>query len=264
MTAVPSARAPSAKSFRVIAKTFSVIGDGRAGGAFSRALTQVGWTLVAVHRRGNRSPRAVSLAASNVDLLLLTVPDRVVSETARMIQPGTAAVAHVAGSLPLSALAPHQRVASIHPLMSLPDADRGAARLLDRCTFATDGDPIADLVVADLGGIAVHVEDRQRPLYHATACVASNHLVALCGQVERLASSLGVPIEAYWKLMTTTLTNVGEDGAARALTGPAARGDWETIEGHLANLPERERHAYCALGEQAAILAGRDWPEGLR
>ena len=52
-----------------------------------------------------------------------------------------------------------------------------------------------------------------------------------------LADLVGVPVSAYWKLMTTTLENVTEVGPSSALTGPASRGDWETIQDHLDALP---------------------------
>ncbi len=254
MTAVlPAQSTPPATSF-------TVVGDGRAGGAFAFALQRAGWQLVHRLRRGEDP----SATAADAALVLLTVPDGAIAEVASRITPGPGVVAHVAGSMPLSVLAPYPSVASIHPLMSLPNPTQGASRLLDRCTFAIDGDPIADRVVAALGGVAVRINDEQRTLYHATACVAANHLVALCGQVERLAALVGIPIEAYWRLMSTTLDNVTASGSRAALTGPAARGDWATIRRHLDGLPVSERDSYRTMAIQAAQLAGRRWPEELK
>ncbi|MDA3039062.1 MAG: DUF2520 domain-containing protein [Actinomycetota bacterium] len=253
MTATPAVTgAPPARSF-------SVIGNGRAGASFAVALRAAGWTLVHVFGRDDDPTHA----AADASVVLLTVPDGAIATVAQRIKPGPALVAHVAGSLPIDVLAPHRRIASLHPLMSLPDPIRGAARLLDRCTFAVAGDPIARSMVADLGGRAVEVADEDRPLYHAAACVAANHLVGLCGQVQRLAALVGVPVDAYWKLMTTTLDNVVDVGPSGALTGPAARGDWTTIQRHLAHLPASERASYLTMVEQAAVLAGRELPADL-
>ena len=237
-------------------RSFSVVGNGRAGASFAKAMQSAGWTLVAVFGRDDDP----APAAADASVVFLTVPDSAIATVAQRIQPGPAVVAHVAGSLPLGVLTPHLRVASVHPLMSLPDPDRGAARLLDRCTFAVAGDPIAWSIVADLGGRSVEVADENRALYHATACVAANHLVGLCGQVQRLAALVGVPVDAYWKLMTTTLDNVIDVGPAAALTGPAARGDWATIQRHLAHLPLSEQSSYLTMVEQSALLAGRVLP----
>jgi predicted short-subunit dehydrogenase-like oxidoreductase (DUF2520 family) len=145
--------------------------------------------------------------------------------------------------------------------MSLPDAATGSRRLLDACTFAVEGDPLMAEVVASLGGRAIDVPATSRALYHATASIAANHLTALCAQVESLAEQVGVPVDAYWTLMRTTLDNVADVGPAAALTGPAARADWETIRAHLAALPtDDDRDLYLALCERSAHLAGHDMP----
>ena len=141
--------------------------------------------------------------------------------------------------------------------MSLPDPETGSRRLLDNCTFAVDGDALMADVVHDLGGRAIEVPGPKRALYHATAAIAANHLTALCGQVEALAAEVGVPVDAYWTLMSTTLENIAAVGPAAALTGPAARGDWDTIGAHLGALPtDDDRTLYLALCQRAAQLAG--------
>lgn len=235
---------------------FRTIGLGRAGGSLTNALRSLGWEFVGPLGRADD----VAAAADGVDLVIIAVPDHSIAPVARAIHPGDAVVMHLAGSRPLADLQPHTKVASLHPLVSLPDPDTGAARLLAGPVFAVAGDPVATAIIDQLGGQAVEVGDELRSLYHATAAIASNHLVAICAQVERLAAQVGVPIEAYWQLMTATLENVTQLGAAEALTGPAARGDWTTITNHLAALPADERTLYECLSRSAAELAGRRWP----
>ena len=70
-----------------------------------------------------------------------------------------------------------------------------------------------------------------------------------------MADAAGVPIEALLPLVRATLDNVDELGADRALTGPVARGDLDTVRRHLDALPESERAAYRALAEEARRLA---------
>ena len=60
--------------------------------------------------------------------------------------------------------------------------------------------------------------------YHAAACIASNHLVALLGQVERLASSAGVPFDAFAPLVQSSVINAFGIGPALALTGRSLHG----------------------------------------
>lgn len=231
-----------------------IVGAGRAGTAMAIALDHVGWDVRPIPERN----ADVSDAAVGVDLLVLATPDAAVAEVAQVVTPTLdTVIAHLAGSLGLEVLAPHPRRAAIHPLVALPDGPTGARHLRAGCWFAVAGDDLAATVVADLGGRPFSVADEERAAYHASAVVASNHLVALLGQAERIAAGAGVPFEALLDLVHATVANVVELGPAAALTGPAARGDHATIARHLEALAEDERAAYQAMAEQAARLAGR-------
>jgi predicted short-subunit dehydrogenase-like oxidoreductase (DUF2520 family) len=222
-----------------------------------RALVAAGWTVVDVLGRGDD----VRHAAQGVDLLLVTTTDDAIRRVAAAVEPVPATVvAHCSGAHPLDVLEPHARRASLHPLASLPDATIGAERLTGGCAFAIDGDPLVDEVVAGLGGRAFRVRPEDRVRYHAAAVIASNHLVALLGQVERVAADAGLPLDAYLGLVGQTLDNVARLGPQAALTGPVARGDWATVYRHLIAIGPAERHAYEALAQQAARLIGRDEP----
>ncbi len=228
-----------------------IIGMGRAGASFAGALERIGWPVVDALGRADD----VSAAATGVDLVLVCTPDAAVTDVAAAVEPGPAVMAHVAGSLGLDALAPHERRAAVHPLISLPTAGIGTGRLLASGWFAIAGEPIAGELVAALGGRAFSVADEDRAVYHAAACIAANHVVALLGQVERLAATIGVPAEAYVDLARASVDNVAALGAAAALTGPAARGDHETIARHLQHLPDDERASYEVLMREARRLA---------
>lgn len=230
-----------------------IVGRGRAGGSFIGALTAAGWSVDPI---AHDAPD-LNRAADDVDLVLLCVPDAAIAVTAAAIDAVEGvAVAHCAGAAALDVLAPHGRRASVHPLVSLPDAVVGGRRL-PGAWFAIAGDDVARQVVDALGGHAVEVPDEARVRYHAAAAIASNHLVALLGQVERVAAGVGVPLVAFLDLARGSLDNVAERGPRAALTGPVARGDVETVRAHLAALPEAERAAYLALADQAARLVGR-------
>ena len=230
-----------------------VVGPGRAGTSMARALHGAGWEVADPVGRG----QPVADAARGVDLLVIATPDAAVAEVAAAVEPVEATViAHLAGSLGLDVLAPHQRRASVHPLVALPDPELGSERLRG-ATFAVAGDPMAEEVVRALGGRSFTVDDDHRAAYHAAACIASNHLVALLGQAERVAATAGVPLDAYLDLVRATVENVAALGPARALTGPAARGDLATLDRHRAVLDPAELAAYDAMVELAARLAGR-------
>lgn len=242
--------------------SFAVVGAGRAGGSMWRALNQSGWRPHPHPGPLGRHQPPTKLA-HQVEVIVVAVPDDAIASVAASITPGPACIVHLSGAKDLAVLAPHQRRASVHPLMSLPDPETGAQRLQAGGVFAIDGDQTAHHLVRALGGRGVAVPGPRRALYHATAAVAANHLVVLCAQVERLAATVGVPVDAYWDLMSTTFENVRHTGAVSSLTGPAARGDDSTLALHLDALPPDELDLYLTLARGATLLAGREVPPAL-
>ncbi|MGH9304913.1 MAG: DUF2520 domain-containing protein [Acidimicrobiales bacterium] len=235
-----------------------IVGGGRAGGSFETALCESGHDVVEVLHRGDD----VSRAARGVDAVLLAVPDRFVKDIARAITAqSSTAVIHLSGSLGLDVLATHERRASLHPLVTLPDRVIGAMRLRG-AFFAVAGDQVATDVALSLGGHPIVVRDEDRPTYHAAACIAANHLVGLLGQVQRVAGEIGLPLEAFLPLAQGALDDVRMLGPELALTGPAARGDCPIIERDRAALSEAERDGYdagVALAARLTVSGTRKW-----
>lgn len=201
-----------------------VIGTGRSGSALRDRLRERGLQVSA--------GRAVEPAA---ELVLLCVPDGAIAESARSVAIGPW-IAHVSGATPLSALAPHERRFGLHPLQTLV-LGRGPEQL-DGAWAAIGGESDAALdrarwLAGVLGLRAFEVTDADRALYHAAAVIGGNGIVTLHAAATRLLAAVGAPEEAIVPLMTRTIENGFE------LTGPLSRGDWSTIDAHLAALTER-------------------------
>lgn len=195
-------------------------------------------------------------AASDVDVLVIAVPDRRIAEVAKKVRPvDTTCVLHLSGSQGLEVLAPHVRRASMHPLIPLPNPEVGAARLAAGVTFAVAGDPLAGELATSIGGRIVTVRDENRAAYHAAACIAANHVVALMGQVERVASEIGLDLDVFLGLARAALADVEALGPSAALTGPAARGDLATLARHRAALAPDELAGYDACAALARRVA---------
>jgi predicted short-subunit dehydrogenase-like oxidoreductase (DUF2520 family) len=228
------------------------IGPGRAGRSLARALGGAGWRVKGLLDRGD-DPTA---AAEGVDMLVISTPDHQIAGVASAVRPRwETLVIHLSGSLGVDVLAPHPRRAALHPLVPLPDAAIGAARLSGGATFALSGDPAVRQVAECLGGRVVEVPDVDRAAYHAAASIAANHVVALLGHVERVAASVGLGLESFLGLTRAAVDDVERLGPRRALTGPAARGDWETLTRHRQALAPEERAGYDAGVALALRLA---------
>jgi len=225
-------------------ETIHVIGArGRVGGAVSERLAE----------------RGVRLNAREPDLVLLCVPDRAIAEVALTLPLGPW-IGHVSGATGLDALAPHTRRLSLHPLQSFTKA-RGAEQLDGAWAAVTaassEARSIGFWLAETLGLRAFELSDDRRAAYHAGAAIASNYLVTLRAAAGRLLEAAGAPPEALDPLMRRVIDNGFE------LTGPIARGDWETVERHLEAIrehaPELEE-LYLLLAEATAAVAGREFP----
>jgi predicted short-subunit dehydrogenase-like oxidoreductase (DUF2520 family) len=239
--------------------TIRIVGPGRAGTSLGTALSARGWSMTGYLGRHDD----LTGAARGVDVLVLATPDDTIAEVAALVEPvPSTAVVHLSGSLGLDALAPHTRRGALHPLVPLPNAEVGAARLASGVTFAVAGTPEAGAMARSLGGRVVEVADADRAAYHAAACIAANHVVALLGQVERVAAEVGLSLESFLPLTRAALDDVERLGPSAALTGPARRGDWATLSRHLDALGADERPGYQAGAALATKLAGAAVPVG--
>jgi predicted short-subunit dehydrogenase-like oxidoreductase (DUF2520 family) len=254
-------------------ETVAIIGAGRVGGAVGFLLAEAGYRVTAVATRSRATAeRARSFigageattdlvrAAASADIVFITTPDgaiRSVCEaiaTARGFRTGSLAV-HTSGAHTMDLLdaaksaGAHRAV--VHPLQSVPSMDLGVKNL-PGSYFRIEADPeaadIARELVSALGGTELAMP-KWRPdrhsaaLYHAGAVTVSNYLVALIDYGLRFYRTLGADrqdaLKAVLPLIKGTLGNIEKLGTTAALTGPLARGDAETIAGHLAAMRER-------------------------
>lgn len=222
-------------------ESIRVIGaGGRVGSAVSARLAE----------------RGVPRDADDPQIVLLCVPDRAIAEVAAAVARGPW-IAHVSGATPLAALDPHTRRFGLHPLQSFSKS-RGPEQLDGAwgAVTAENGEALAvGIRLAETLGLRpFELDEGSRASYHAGAAVASNYLVTLRAAARSLLEAAGAPPEALDPL----IRGVVESGFE--LTGPIARGDWETVERHLdvirAQRPELEE-LYAVLAEATSRIAGQ-------
>ena len=197
--------------------------------------------------------------------MFLAVPDQYLAAVAAEVGEAEAFV-HMSGAQPLAVLGEHPRRGSLHPYQSFPVVrDAGA---FEGALFAVDATDAALLeqlaaVATQLKGFSRRVIDADRTLYHASAVLGANLLVALAHEAAEVLGGAGFSrpdaLQALLPLMSGVLENLRREGLPDALIGPIRRGDAQTVARHLdaldaQHLPQAAG-AYRMLGLSALELA---------
>jgi predicted short-subunit dehydrogenase-like oxidoreductase (DUF2520 family) len=218
-------------------ETVNVIGRGRVGSAVAARLEE----------------RGVDLREEGADVVLLCVPDSAIAAT---VECQTFVVSqwvgHTSGATPLSALGSRERRFGLHPLQTFNQS--GDPRQLDGAHAAVTGETdearrVGHELARLLGLEPFDLDGADRALYHAGAAIASNYLVTLHRAASELLEEAGAPPAGLEVLMRRVIDNGFE------LTGPIARGDWETVDRHLDAIRSRKpalEPLYRVLAEATA------------
>ncbi len=237
-------------------RTAAVLGAGAVGSALLEELPHAGLRVLAAWtRRSGLEPPPLR----DVDVVLIAVPDGAVAALCARLEVGRGQlVAHLAGALDLAPLAAARRkgarTGSLHPLRAFvrgqrQDFDGAAAGISGSDAAARD--QLAQLA-RRLGMMPVATQDRSRALYHAAAVLAAGGQVALFSEAVRTfrkATGASEPAAraALFPLALGALEKLRSLPATGALTGPAVRGDFQTIAAHRKALPKNLLQLYDAL-----------------
>jgi predicted short-subunit dehydrogenase-like oxidoreductase (DUF2520 family) len=265
-----------------------VVGAGRVGTALAVALSRAGHQITgasavsdASRERVRRYLRGTPVlqpadVTDTADLVLLTVPDDALPDLVRGLASTGAPLAgrmlvHASGRHGLGVLEPAVRHGALplalHPVMTFTGRPDDADRLAGIC-FGVTAPPVlrpaAEVLVMEMGGEPVFIAEADRDLYHAALAGAANHLVTQVVQAQDLLTKAGVgqPARMLGPLLTAALDNALRLGDA-ALTGPVARGDADTVAGHVAALRAEAPEALPAYLALARLTATRALASGM-
>jgi predicted short-subunit dehydrogenase-like oxidoreductase (DUF2520 family) len=240
-----------------MAPTLNLIGAGHVGRVFGRLMAQQGG--FSVQQVLTRSPASAQQAvdfigAGSVAMaydqlqpatvhLLAVGDDQIVAASealARAVPLQGSVVFHCSGALASDQLRAARDagalVASVHPIRSFADPAAVAAQFSGTfCGIEGDDGALALLTPAlqAIGAQPVPINAAAKTVYHAAAVFASNYLVTVLDAALRAYQAAGIPEpvarQLAQPLASESMANVFRLGAAPALSGPIARGDFATV-----------------------------------
>jgi predicted short-subunit dehydrogenase-like oxidoreductase (DUF2520 family) len=226
-------RHPQPTSRRAVAPDrVTIVGAGRLGHALADALSASGVRVTGPLGRG--------ATPEDADVVLLCVPDAEIAGAAALVPFGIP-VGHCSGATGLDVLTGHDAF-SLHPLMTVTTETTAEAFAGAGAAVAGTSPAMLELargLATRLGMRPIEIAPSDRAAYHAAASIASNFLVTLEAAAGRLAATVGMERADLVPLVRATVDNWARLGPERALTGPVARGDEETVARQRQAIAER-------------------------
>lgn len=208
---------------------------------------------ILIHQVINRSPEqaqrlAVALQCPwsdkmediypDTDWVLMAVRDDAISEVAAALSAfiPDALVTHTSGATPGAVLSPFfHRFGVFYPLQTF---SMERTPIWSKIPFCVDAPSESDVlflrkIAKTIGNLVYRVTDTQRAQLHVAAVFANNFANHCFSIAEQILSQHDLPFEMLYPLMEETLAKALLDAPSVMQTGPAIRGDKDTIKRHL-------------------------------
>lgn len=242
-----------------------IVGSGNVAESLAQAVTEAdGLELVQIFARNEERGRKVAELAhsewsnselAEADLYLISVSDNAVEGCAKSLHiPQNAVIAHTAGCCPIEALAPHTHRAVFYPFQTF-----SVGRKVDFTKGYIFVEGATDHALHTVEEVAHALTDKvlpadtaRRAVIHLSGVFACNFANAMYANAAEVLAKEGLPFDIVAPVIEETAKKVIESqNPALSQTGPARRGDTQTLERHrrmLAEEPEK-REIYDKISE---------------
>ena len=230
--------------------TIVIVGAGRIASHLGKRLRAKGLRVAQVLNRTADTARelATELRADwsddwsdihrNADWVLVAVRDDAIERVGESLAPFVpdALVTHTSGATPGIVLAPFfDRYGVFYPLQSF---SMERTPIWSKVPFCVDAHAEADVVLLkkiakSIGNLVYRVSDDQRAVLHIAAVFANNFANHCFAIAEKILEEKDLPFELIHPLMEETLAKALLESPAKMQTGPAMRGDMDSMLRHL-------------------------------
>lgn len=192
--------------------------------------------------------------STGADLCILAIPDGAIAQVATGIKNSNATVVHTSGSTPMVSFSRmgFSNYGVFYPFQTFTFSRAAAYSKLPVCIEASNNQTLELLnsFALSLGAQPVEMDSETRKWLHLSgvfACNFVNHMLSLS---QLIAQEKGIDSSLLEPLIKETVFKALEKGPLESQTGPALRGDTETLKRHymmLGQLDDELRDLYIAL-----------------
>lgn len=228
----------------------SIIGAGNVGSHLAKRLYACGHNIVQIFSRTPAKAARLSKLVKGTgisrledleptaDLYILAITDDAmasVTESLAFLNQQQKLVVHTSGSVSSEVFQAHfDNYGIFYPLQTFSAAQAVNFERLPFCIYGNTR-PVEDALVELARSICPNVyriNDEQRGILHVTAVFANNFSNYLFSMAERICEEHQLPFELLIPLIQETVHKIERAAPSRVQTGPATRGDLQTIVRH--------------------------------
>lgn len=242
-----------------------VIGAGNVAFQLSKSLSRAGHIIAQVVNRTEANAKLLASMTNcgytidahktlkDTDLYILAVPDGAITELCSTLPKLSGLVVHTSGSTSLDVLSPLGKDFGVfYPFQTFSKDHEVNLTNIPFCLEASSPsclDLLKQLALS-LGGNPIEMDSKQRQMLHLAgvfSCNFVNHMLAIA---QILAEENEFDFQLLSPLVLETIKKALDGDPLKFQTGPASRGDSETIKKHLALLSRMDddlRDLYLSL-----------------
>lgn len=188
---------------------------------------------------------------SDCDLIIVAVNDDSIKDVAPNLKNFKGLVVHTSGTQTSSVLNCVENYGVLYPLQTLTKGFDVDFRKVPLLINASSSDNLSKLkTLANLfSDIVIECSDEDRSYIHMSAVYVSNFVNIMLQIGNKLLANKGLDVSVLKQLVCETVNKSFVLGPENALTGPAKRGDINTIDKHMSMLKDNveEKQIYELL-----------------
>ncbi len=195
------------------------------------------------------------------DLYLIAVADDAIASIANKLPFTDRLVVHTSGSASMHVLHKKNRRGVFYPLQTFTKGAHVDFSTIPICLEAREKADFTLLqnIATTIGSSFYKISSEQRRALHVSAVFVNNFSNHLYRIAHEICEANNVPFEILQPLIQETADKINTLTPYMAQTGPAKRGDQETINDHLAKLDKDiHKEIYTLLTQSIAKTYGRE------
>lgn len=193
------------------------------------------------------------------DICIIAVKDEAIAEVSQALPFSNTLVIHTSGNTNMNVIDDKNRRGVFYPLQSFSKTKKIDFEYVPIC-IETENDQDFTLLrrFTEIFTSKIYkMDSHQRKMLHISAVFVNNFTNHLVEIGHKICKENSIPTEILSPLLSETFEKLEKLSPYDAQTGPARRGDKQTIENHIALLNGKEKEIYIKITDSILKTYGR-------